>query len=62
MPRPDWPTAAALVPAQVTTLENLREAAAGCGGCPLWEPATQTVFGSGPTDARVVLVGEQPGD
>jgi DNA polymerase len=34
----------------------------GCRGCDLWEPATQAVFGEGPRTARVVLVGEQPGD
>src|ERR671932_1503281 len=44
------------------TLAALREAAAGCRGCHLWRPATQTVFGEGPEGARVVLVGEQPGD
>lgn len=38
------------------------EAARGCQACDLWERATQTVFGSGPVDARIVLVGEQPGD
>jgi len=43
-------------------LEGLREAARGCRACPLWGPATQTVFGLGPADARVVFVGEQPGD
>lgn len=43
-------------------LDGLRAAAAGCRGCELWEPATQTVFGRGPGDARMVLVGEQPGD
>ena len=43
-------------------LVALREAAAGCQGCPLHEPATQTVFGEGPATARVVFVGEQPGD
>lgn len=43
-------------------LDQLREAARGCQACPLWEGATQTVFGDGPLDARVVLVGEQPGD
>jgi uracil-DNA glycosylase len=43
-------------------LDALRAAAAGCHGCELWEPATQTVFSAGPADARVVLVGEQPGD
>ncbi|MGY1747119.1 UdgX family uracil-DNA binding protein [Blastococcus sp. SYSU D00695] len=43
-------------------LDGLRAAAAGCRACELWEPATQTVFGEGPETARVVLVGEQPGD
>ncbi len=36
--------------------------AAGCRVCPLWEPATQTVFGEGPADARLMCIGEQPGD
>src|SRR3712207_3425391 len=44
------------------TLEALREAAAGCRGCHLWRDATQTVFGEGLKRARVVFVGEQPGD
>ncbi|GAA4858509.1 UdgX family uracil-DNA binding protein [Luteimonas vadosa] len=44
------------------TLDALRAAAQACRACPLWEPATQTVFGEGPPDARVLLVGEQPGD
>ncbi|MGP3927263.1 UdgX family uracil-DNA binding protein [Streptomyces sp. 8N616] len=43
-------------------LAALREAAAGCRGCPLHRNASQTVFGQGDADARVVLVGEQPGD
>ncbi|MGI5349544.1 UdgX family uracil-DNA binding protein [Streptomyces sp. CA-250714] len=43
-------------------LKALREAAAGCRGCPLHENATQTVFGIGDAHARVFLVGEQPGD
>ncbi|MFF4353682.1 UdgX family uracil-DNA binding protein [Streptomyces sp. NPDC001530] len=43
-------------------LAALRRAAAGCRGCPLHRDATQTVFGAGPQDARVMLVGEQPGD
>jgi DNA polymerase len=43
-------------------LEGLRSAAAGCRACELWEPATQTVFGEGPETARIVFVGEQPGD
>ena len=44
------------------TLSALREAAAGCRGCHLWQGATQTVFGEGRKKARVMLVGEQPGD
>ena len=44
------------------TLESLREAAAGCRACPLWERGTQTVFGEGQPRARVMLVGEQPGN
>ncbi|MGY1814326.1 UdgX family uracil-DNA binding protein [Blastococcus sp. SYSU D00820] len=43
-------------------LDGLRAAAAGCRACELWEPATQTVFGEGPETARIVMVGEQPGD
>lgn len=48
--------------ADATTLDALREAAKGCRRCDLWRDATQTVFGEGPKDARVVFVGEQPGD
>ena len=44
------------------TLPRLREAAAGYRGCHLWKHATQTVFGEGPREAEVMLVGEQPGD
>ncbi|WP_455359592.1 UdgX family uracil-DNA binding protein [Streptomyces sp. SYSU K21746] len=43
-------------------LQAYRRAAAGCKGCPLFENATQTVFGAGDPAARIVLVGEQPGD
>lgn len=43
-------------------LDELRATARNCRACPLWEPATQTVFGAGPADARVLFVGEQPGD
>lgn len=45
-----------------TTLPALRRAAAGCRGCDLYRDATQTVFGEGPEGARIVMVGEQPGD
>jgi uracil-DNA glycosylase len=44
------------------SLEELRDAAAACRGCHLHAPATQTVFGEGLTRARIMLVGEQPGD
>ena len=40
----------------------LRKQAAGCRRCDLWKRGTQTVFGEGPSSARVMLVGEQPGD
>jgi uracil-DNA glycosylase len=43
-------------------LSALREAAKGCRGCHLWRGATQTVFGEGLKRARVMFVGEQPGD
>src|SRR3954471_10945647 len=49
-------------PPEGVGLDGLRKAAAGCRACELWEPATQTVFGEGPETARVVMVGEQPGD
>jgi DNA polymerase len=44
------------------SLKTLREEAKRCQACPLWANATQTVFGAGDPRARVVLVGEQPGD
>ncbi len=40
----------------------LREEARGCSRCPLYKDATQTVFGEGPLDAKLMFVGEQPGD
>ncbi|HEV2784149.1 MAG TPA: UdgX family uracil-DNA binding protein [Actinophytocola sp.] len=43
-------------------LDELRKAAGGCKGCDLYEAATQTVFGAGPRTARVLMLGEQPGD
>ncbi|MDQ6877933.1 MAG: UdgX family uracil-DNA binding protein [Candidatus Dormibacteraeota bacterium] len=51
----------ALIPEQMT-LESLREAAAACKACELWEIGTQTVFGEGRAGARLMMVGEQPGD
>ena len=54
-------SAASLVPER-PTLPKLQQAARGCRACPLWARGTQTVFGEGRRSARVVLVGEQPGD
>jgi len=53
--------AGAFIPPNAT-LEELRQASAGCRGCDLYRHATQTVFGRGPATARIVLVGEQAGD
>ncbi len=47
---------------ETTDLARLRSAAKHCQACPLYRKATQTVFGEGPRDAPLVLVGEQPGD
>ncbi|WP_129307544.1 UdgX family uracil-DNA binding protein [Streptomyces sp. L2] len=55
-------TAEPFVPGPGVGLTALRKAAAGCRGCPLHRDATQTVFGEGKTSARLMLVGEQPGD
>jgi uracil-DNA glycosylase family protein len=55
------PTAAPFVPADAG-LDQLRDAATRCRGCELYRDATQTVFGEGRPDARVLMVGEQPGD
>jgi len=48
--------------ARKPTIAALREEAAGCRNCDLWKTATQTVFGEGGPNTRVMLVGEQPGD
>ena len=42
--------------------DEVRDEALACRACPLWEPAGDTVFGEGPVPARIMLVGEQPGD
>src|SRR5438128_6256146 len=54
-------SAAALIPAELTW-QALQKAASGCRACPLWERGTQTVFGEGSERARVMFVGEQPGN
>jgi uracil-DNA glycosylase len=50
------------LPSRRAGLAGLRKAAARCRGCPLYENATHTVFGEGDASARVLLLGEQPGD
>jgi len=54
-------TAAALIP-PYPTLQTLRKIAANCKACDLWKIGTQTVFGEGSPHARIMFVGEQPGD
>jgi uracil-DNA glycosylase len=54
-------TAEMLIP-RSASLAGLRDASAGCRACDLWKLGTQTVFGEGSQHARVMLVGEQPGD
>src|SRR4029453_1831193 len=54
-------SAADFLPSQ-RTLASLARAARTCQGCPLYARATQTVFGEGPESARVIFVGERPGD
>ena len=54
-------SAAELIPKH-PTLADMREAAAGCRACDLWQHATQTVFGEGPGRARIMMIGEVPGD
>lgn len=53
--------ASALIPPR-PTLSSVREAAAECHACELWTRGTQTVFGEGSRNARLMLIGEQPGD
>lgn len=54
-------TAAPLIPIR-PTISKLQQAARGCQACPLWKTGTQTVFGEGARKAKVVFVGEQPGN
>lgn len=56
------PLQKAAVDAPEGSIAALRRQARDCRACDLWKPATQTVFGQGPSDARIVVIGEQPGD
>jgi len=60
-PRAPTATAADLIPNR-PTLGNVRAASHDCRACDLWKRGTQTVFGEGGAGARLMLVGEQPGD
>jgi DNA polymerase len=57
----DTISASDLIPKR-SSLRSLRNAAKDCRACPLWAHATQTVFGEGPRRARLLFVGEQPGN
>lgn len=61
VPPATYPTADPFVP-HTKSVRTLARAAKRCRGCPLFERATQTVFGEGPAAALIMLVGEQPGD
>src|SRR5262245_42546678 len=58
---PPLRSATSLIPPH-PTLPSVRNAAAGCQACELWERGTQTVFGEGARKARLMFIGEQPGD
>lgn len=57
----DQQTAAPLVPARAA-IDRLQDAAAACQACDLWKSGTQRVFGDGSRQARIIFIGEQPGD
>jgi DNA polymerase len=61
MPQRPKPSAADRIPDR-PTIRTVRAAARDCRACDLWKTGTQTVFGEGPPRARLMLVGEQPGD
>jgi len=60
--RENAPALPQIIPAEADTIDGLREEARHCQRCPLHCTATQTVFGEGPPAARIMMVGEQPGD
>src|SRR5437016_2062353 len=61
MARKTSTSVAALIP-EGASLETLRKISAGCRACDLWKRSTQTVFGEGGNRARIIFVGEQPGN
>src|SRR5579883_2910180 len=62
MPAPKGKRSASDFMPQELSLESLRKASKRCRGCDLYLRGTQTVFGAGEVHARVIMVGEQPGD
>ena len=62
MPHAGAPQVSARSRGSEGALSALRADAADCKACPLWKGATQTVFGEGTADSKLMLVGEQPGD
>ncbi len=61
-PPPVKPSASAAFIPETRSLTTLRRAAADCTACDLYKLGTQVVFGEGPKDARLMFIGEQPGD
>jgi DNA polymerase len=62
MPKRPKPTGAADLIPDRPTLAKVREAAKNCRACDLWKRGTQTVFGEGSSKAKLMFVGEQPGN
>jgi DNA polymerase len=60
-PEPFVPLAKPVTEIPDGSIAALKRKARDCRACPLWGPATQTVFGEGPADAEIMLIGEQPG-
>lgn len=60
-PEPFVPLAKPVFEIPGGSIATLKRKARDCHACPLWKPATQTVFGDGPADAEIMLIGEQPG-
>jgi len=61
-PEESWPPAQAFLPGARAGLPGLWKAAQDCRACDLFERATQAVLGEGPVAAKMMLIGEQPGD
>jgi probable DNA metabolism protein len=60
--RKEAPALSDIEPLDAVSMGDMRSLAETCRACPLWEKATQTVFGEGPEDAEIMIIGEHPGD